>query len=95
MILVYLNLDDFAEFGAAASLYSIDLKPYMQNSAALTNTVIYKNHFNKWTAQKDHPIINFDRLWQMSADEFLMEVRVLNLTWKPLYKTDIVTNCII
>ena len=90
MIMVYLNLDDFAELGAAASLYSIDLKPYLQNSATLSNTVIYKNHFNKWTAQRDHPIINFDRLWQMSADELLTEVRVLNLTWKPLYKTDIV-----
>ena len=91
MIMIYLNLDDFAEMAAAATVYSLDLTPYLKNSPALTNTVIFKNHFQHLSdGKQDHPIIDFNRLWQLSTDELLIEIRTLNLTWKPLYKTDII-----
>ena len=31
MIMIYLNLDDFAEMAAAATVYSLDLTPYLKN----------------------------------------------------------------
>jgi hypothetical protein len=90
LILFYLNLDEFAEVTAAATLYGLDLKHFVQNSAFLTKSIFYDNHFKYLTSKPDHPHLNFDRLWQLSPDEFLIETRLLNLAWQPLYKTDIV-----
>lgn len=95
LILFYLNLDDFAELAAAATIYGIDLRHFLQNSASLTNQVLYVNHFNALTTKAGHPILNYDRLWQLSPSELLIEARMLNLTWKPLYKTDVLMPFIV
>ncbi len=89
MILFYLTLDNLAELASAANLYGLDILSYVEKSDALTDTILFKNHFKRIYAKPDHPRLDYTRLWQLSADELLLEARQLNFEWQELYKTDV------
>ncbi len=82
-ILQHLTFTEFAEFGSVCELYSIDLVPYVRSNTKLRNKIIFDNFFsnppkNNGTLKHYPPDLDYDRLWGLSPEALLIEVRVLS-----------------
>ena len=94
-ILQHLDFLELAELGAVCELYSIDIVHYVKSNTKLRNKIIIDNYFAKIHVNKilhsPCSFLNYDRLWELTPEELLIEVRVLSSkNYEGLFAIDMV-----
>lgn len=79
-ILQHLDFKEFVELCAVCDLYELDLVPYVRSNKKLRDKIIVDNYFDKLERGGDGcypPVLNYERLWSLTPENLLIEVRLL------------------
>lgn len=99
-ILQHLDFMEFCELNAACALYDFSLVPYVKSNTKLRQKIIFDNYFDQLIKtrppKEQKPVLNYDRLWKLSAEDLLIETRVLsNGSFEGVFPIDMIAldNC--
>ena len=99
-ILQHLDFVEFCELNAACDLYNFSLVPYVRSNTKLKQKILFDNYFDQLIktrpSKEKIPVLNYERLWELSAEDLLIEVRVLsNGSFDGVFPIDMIAvdNC--